>query len=361
METLSMQASLLARACEHNAVAPLRPTGIYSAFDYIKVWMPRARPLSRSEIEWLHQHCRKVRIKRAPGTHPNAGLRQRQRLQLYQPHRTALQFLAQIKGCHLNYAEVSLDWIFASEQELTAAVAFLRQHVVKKHQRGTLRFYPPLDQATATDAQLRRAALTVFDFEHEHVLAQVRNGERSDVDEHLRQIAERRTIVARTLNPQPPTCYTNRRRKSATVSRVDYHDLPSKVTGEVHCLHIEWRMSGARSLARAGIASVADLLALDHRQFWRQRLHLYDIDRNKLGRMLNNWQRGSRRKGKWLANGLDHDRVLAALTLNVCGSVQALLHAYRHHLDLRTCLHPMDIDELLPSVEGDDTSLSDRR
>jgi hypothetical protein len=355
-----MPSTIHPRVGRHNVVAPLRPTGIYSAFDYSKIWLPRARPLSRNEIEWLRQNCGKPpRIKRAPPSHPNPGLRLRQCLQLYQPRRAALQFLAKIEGCHLNYLELALDWVFASEQELADAVAFLRRHIVKKYQRGKLHFYPPLDQATATDAQLRRAVLTVFDFEY--VQAQVRNGRRGNVGDHLRQIAERRTIVARTLNPQPPTCYTNRRRKSATNNRVDYHDLPSKVTGEVHCLHIEWRMFGARSLARAGIASVADLLALDHRQFWRQRLHLYEIDRNRLGRMLSNGQRRSRRNGKWLDNGLDQDRILAALTLNMLGSVQELLHAYRHQFDLRSCLQPIGVDELLPDAEADDTSLSDIR
>ena len=58
---------------------------------------------------------------------------------------------------------------------------------------------------------------------------------------------------------------------------VIYNGRPSKETGEVECVHIEWRLKGRRALARAGINGLADLLRFDHRQFWSQRLLLSAI------------------------------------------------------------------------------------
>ncbi len=54
---------------------------------------------------------------------------------------------------------------------------------------------------------------------------------------------------------------------------VVYSDRPSKVTGEVHCCHLEWRISQAPALRKANIASLADLINFDFRTFWdRERL-----------------------------------------------------------------------------------------
>ena len=50
-----------------------------------------------------------------------------------------------------------------------------------------------------------------------------------------------------------------------------YADKCSKVTGEVHCVHLDWRISRSYAIRRAGISNVRDLVHFDHRKFWSER------------------------------------------------------------------------------------------
>lgn len=63
---------------------------------------------------------------------------------------------------------------------------------------------------------------------------------------------------------------------------VIYADRPSKITGEVHCVAVEWRTSGKGACAEKGIRTFADLIAFDHLAFWKSRLKLARIDMLKL-------------------------------------------------------------------------------
>jgi len=219
--------STAARGC--NAAA-IRPSGVYSSFDYVKVWLPR--PLSDDKLQWLRARCGKL-----PRPYVNRYLQQR--LKLYQPRREALQFLACIDGAYINLVEAALDWVFSCEADLDEAVAFLRRHIVKSYHRGEIRFYPE-------------------DIGH------------TDNSDFAVMNSDRRAN----------TRYSNSR-KSAT-NFVDYPDRPSKVTGELHCLHVEWRMQRGSALVRAGLPKVADLLTLNHCEFWRERLQLRMFDLGKL-------------------------------------------------------------------------------
>jgi hypothetical protein len=65
---------------------------------------------------------------------------------------------------------------------------------------------------------------------------------------------------------------------------VMYDDKPCRVTGEVDCVHLEWRAQRHRSAVRAGAETIEDLLAFDHRAFWDRKLRLLELDYSKLGR-----------------------------------------------------------------------------
>ena len=79
------------------------------------------------------------------------------------------------------------------------------------------------------------------------------------------------------LDKNGTTYYYHRRhdgngRKSPKVLAL-YADKPSKLPGRRKgepCCHIEFRLSGAAAVKRAGIVSVGDLLDFDHAAFWTQ-------------------------------------------------------------------------------------------
>jgi hypothetical protein len=69
----------------------------------------------------------------------------------------------------------------------------------------------------------------------------------------------------------------------------DYAHRPSKQTGEIDCVHLDWRIRGHAALCRAGFVSVRDVLDINHRAFWAHRLIMLDIDPDRLGRAYHNW------------------------------------------------------------------------
>ncbi len=75
-----------------------------------------------------------------------------------------------------------------------------------------------------------------------------------------------------------------------------YISKPSPVTGEIDCLHIEYRICSTRAVRDIGIASIADLLAFDFRAFWQKHLVFRDVDIERLGRHSLNKRFGTRRQ-----------------------------------------------------------------
>jgi hypothetical protein len=134
-----------------------------------------------------------------------------------------LQWLAALKHSLMNYVEVSLDWIFNSEEKRDDAQEFIRRYHVKRW--------------------------------HGKQQALLYKGTR----------------------------YTAKRR--AANKLVNYAEQGSRISGELFCEHVEWRLIGARALRRAGIGSLNELLKLDHRQFWTERLLMRTVNLDRLGRM----------------------------------------------------------------------------
>jgi hypothetical protein len=75
---------------------------------------------------------------------------------------------------------------------------------------------------------------------------------------------------------------------------VCYGENHSRVTGELNCLHLEWRLNGVKAVRGIGINAGSDLLEFDHREFWQKRLLLFTADKERLGRLINNHRDGRR-------------------------------------------------------------------
>jgi hypothetical protein len=217
------------------------------------------------------------------------------RLRLFQPSDAALQFLIEIDG-HLNFTEFALDWIFdhRDRKGFYRAGELMQTHFVKGHHRQQV--------------QVLYKGITYY------------SGPR-----------------------KAPTVFAG------------YADRPSKITGEVDCVHIEGRLR-TKALRRAGIGSLADLLNFDHHAFWSKYLRLHTIDLRALGRLHLNSRLGTRRR-QWQvscgpARSWIFDKHLAAGSILFAvadRSIQKVVDRFGSKLRVQRCLAPMKVDHLLPA------------
>jgi hypothetical protein len=228
--------------------AQLTPCAAYPYFDKIQVWLPV--PLDQRTLDELEAQCG------LGGLYQQTGPARfdpafRQRLELRQPSVDALTWAAGRNDILLNRAEIAVDYIFSKEAQQKAAFRFFDEHLVRrwhgKHQK------------------IKR------------VCRSSRDGKRiPQVVDHI-ELAETRYDAGRSCNKI--ACYL---------------DPVSRVTGELDCLHLEWHCNGVRACRAAGIGSTSELLKFDHRQFWKDRLLLYEVDAEKLGRLVRNKRDGTR-------------------------------------------------------------------
>jgi hypothetical protein len=275
--------------CAPRNVKPapdLFPSGIDSYPDVIQFWL--AHPLNARERRSL-RGCLRVTGGHLlePRNEPawwNPALRQRVRI--CQPSHEAVKLLLDLRGdsAYLNYAEEALDWIFYRPAKLQEARVFTDRHLVKPNHRQESAYYRG-------------------------------------------------------------TLYSNRR--WAPTNLVVYHTRPSKRWGEP-CVHLEYRLAGNPALTRANLATFADWLNLDEREFWRERLYLCDVDLARLGRLLHNQETGKHRRGGW-----EYDRLTGFHAFaGVDRSVQKLIDTYRRQIDVHSCLIEYDNTELLPDYSS---------
>ena len=147
------------------------------------------------------------------------------------------------------------------------------------------------------------------------------------------------------------TLYTSRR-LSVPTNLVVYADRPCRITGEVNCVHVEWRTLGVRNLRRCGLATIDELLRLDHRSFWQRRLVLRAVNFAALGRHYHNTLIGSHRRNRWIQNfgpvAYDYDVRAGCVLARLAGSVQALIDEHHNSFDVIRCLAEIDVGHLLP-------------
>jgi hypothetical protein len=151
-----------------------------------------------------------------------------QRLEFKQPSDAVLRWIGTRADGLINYVEVALDFIYASAEERDAADKFFDRHIVRRwHGRNQ---------------EIRR-------FHN----------------------------VVRYDGP-----------RTARNSLKQYSEDHSRITGELYCLRVEWRINGAQAARAAGIIRPRDVLTFNHRKFWKKRLVLVAVDAGRLGRLLRN-------------------------------------------------------------------------
>lgn len=281
--------------------APVAPINPTGIHGYIDVvHLWVKRPLDRTSLAMLRSRCGPGGVNLRPGP-GRFDLNYQQMVQLSQPSPQALAWFAERDDVHMNYVEIALDWMFDNAWTKAEAKQFVHQHLVKKRHRGQgIRWYEG-------------------------------------------------------------TRYTDRRWAPNGV--VVYDDKPSKVTGQTQCLHIEWRIAGVNTLRRLELDTVEKLIELDHRQFWKDRLLLYKLDVERLGRLYFNREKNTKRRTAWVKRHkgkiIYHtDRRTGQIIFHSVGSVQDVLDQYQRKINVWSCLIRLDIDRLLPgcSVTGKDVT-----
>jgi hypothetical protein len=234
----------MTRHRSHAPIPPaIRPIGIYPYFDNVQVWV--RQPLDREALLQLESASGRG------GIHPENGpakfdARLRQRIELRQPSADALRQLARRDDVLINKVEITIDYTLNSRAEQYRAWEFLTRHIVRR-------------------------------WHGKNQKIRVVRGTEGDDEGGL-----------------GGTRYDAARR--APNKTVLYQDKFSRVTGELNCVHLEWRLNGLKAVRNAGIESGQDLLEFNHRTFWQKRLRLYDVDRRRLGRLIRNRAHGTRRR-----------------------------------------------------------------
>jgi hypothetical protein len=229
----------------------------------------------------------------------------RQRIDLQQPTDDTLRHLAGRGDALINKVEITVDYVFESAATRDDAWKFLHRHMIRRWhgKKQQIRLYRPGMQEDDEGGA----------------------GTRYDAS------------------------------RGAPNMTALYPDGFSRVTGELNCVHLEWRLSGLKAVRNAGIESGQDLLEFNRRQFWQKRLLLYDVDPRRLGRLIRNHARGTRRRSS-------EDEVWAErFRVNLDGrtgenhlashdTIQELLdHLRSLHLErVHRALVPISTESLLP-------------
>jgi hypothetical protein len=249
----------------------------------------RRQPFRNAEIEWLRAHCDS--ITRGRRVH-NPDRVDPRRLRIVRPDAVALRWLKKQQQLWLHYVELALDWTFSTEHERETAYELIDRCFYKQYHR---------------------------------------------LSHHVGY--ERRTR------------YTGPRKLPHVVTL--YDDLHSRVTGEVYCVHLEWRTQGARALRRIGIYSIADLIDFRHYKFWHKRLLLWEIDRELVLQMYMNAVNGNRRRdGIEPYPGWFFTREQLAYRLfALLPTTQRVMDCLRKSIHVRRAVIPLDVARLLPRRE----------
>lgn len=206
----------------------IKPAASYDYRDRIRFWLKT--PLSEAEENRLRALCDHLdpRNKRARFDH-----RYIQLVTVTRPSDAFLTLLKDRDDLLLNYVEFSRDFIFQTEQECEAAFAFAIEHYIVKNRHG------------------QRTRLYI--------------GKKST------------------------SAYSGPR--AATQILAIYADKPCRITGELYCLHFDWRISRVQTLRRLGINGISDLLTFNQTAFLNERLMFGCLDAEHIGRALANSQR----------------------------------------------------------------------
>jgi hypothetical protein len=224
------------------------PTGVSAYFDLVQVWLRCA--LSATVIAQLRGWCGSIFYSGEYGLPARFDSGLRYRLELKQPSDAALNWLAQQSGALINRIELALDLNF--------------QCLADRDDVGDL-FHRCLVRPWHGSKQKVRIFVP---------------GSQGGLVEATEKLTNTRYDAGRWSANQIAL----------------YKQNHCRTTGELNCLHLEWRLNRLKALRSAGIASGCDLMTFSHRDFWKKRLRLYDVDCKQLGRLIRNADNGTRRR-----------------------------------------------------------------
>jgi hypothetical protein len=174
--------------------------------------------------------------------------------------------------------------------------------------------------------------------------------DRDQADEFFKQHVVKRWHGEQDIGYVGTTYYSGPRTAPNLITA--YPDKICRLTGELYCLHVEWRINRVTTLQRAGI-TLADLLSFDHRAFWKNRLVMASVDPSKLGRQPCNALRQTRRREWQVDNGwssvdyhLRTGNIMVQSLENRC--TQAVIDAYSKYPSRRWVV-PFKVSHLLPA------------
>jgi hypothetical protein len=245
---------------------PLKVVARYVYFDKLRLWL-REPLLTSSKLEQLRQHCGWLYHDDRPA---RFDWHYRQKLELYQPSRRALNLIAHRDDALLNHVEPARDLIFADYGHEDCFELF-QAHFLQPWHRSRTQVH----------------AYGAHGFSH--------------------------GFTTRAA-PQP-----GERRNGHWFEF--YADRPCKLTNEPNCFHFEGRHAGAQCVRGLGLHQPRDLLDFDFEAYFARAMRLYQIDLERLGRFDDNRRTGNRRKRSSDAALLRDDRLR--------GGALVLLHA-RH-------------------------------
>jgi hypothetical protein len=282
--------TITTRPPKRNTIsANIHPIACYAYTDWFQVWL--TKPLSARQMAWLKSQCREGVHCWEPPPHLRWDPLYRVRLQLKQPSREAIQFIAAIDGALVNFLEVALDWIFATAKARDLAYQFVAVHSYKKH--------------------LRRDPL----FDHE-------------------------------------TRYSDK--KGAATNLTTYPDRPCKLTGELYCVHNELRITGSPAMRRHGLSLLKlNLPALWHAFAFLYDPDLSHLGRMVANITRRRRKLTSRRIPKLSRSGRNVDELIGRMAFHYFGgTVQTVVNFYRkRHVAVTRCLHQLDMAHLIPKQQ----------
>jgi hypothetical protein len=152
------------------------------------------------------------------------------------------------------------------------------------------------------------------------------------VNKHHVKKYRRRSKVKRKKQSR----YTNRRR--ARSNFVTYDDKACRQTGEMFCLHIDWRLKRP-GLVQAILTTWEDITNLNRTDFWKQRLVFKTVDYEKLGGLFNKNKdrKANIRLGKTI--------------MTQAKEVQVLIDNHGKDVDIRRCLIDLEVGHLIGLIE----------
>ena len=277
-----------------NTILPLaselKPVSIHAYVDKVVVWL-RYR-VNNAELAWLRRYCGRIRKSgvKTKGVYrinrrARFDWRYVQRLTFCQPQRRVLQWIAARSDGYINQVEVALDYIFKDWRQREWLYDFLSWHLVRN-----------------------------WHSKRQHIRVHPGAGE---------------------------TRYDGPRQAPNSIKL--YKEMYSRITGELHPLHLEWRAFTGRAVRSLGIHSPADLLRFSHHRCWKKRLLLLDVAPERIGRLLRNRRRGGRERSYSREDRRDGNIVLRGVN-----SIQELIDECEGYFNFRRVLVPISNEGLLP-------------